>query len=179
MRANLRTTLNFRRASKFCAMILCTAVASGVTRAAAPPPPHQGPQIQGPAWVAILNRPPLSQTLPWFCATNVGSAPLTFYMVLYNTVAAVPSLGILENRTLTLTPLQTTCLNVPTMPPSIVDMWFFGVTIAGESNPAIAFTELQSVLVLAQIMPHTADAEGTFLTPVLLNSVALPGNNAP
>lgn len=98
-------------------------------------------------------------------------------MVLYNTVAAVPSLGIVANRTLTLPPLQTTCLDVP--PPIFLNMWLFGVTIAAESNPAIAFTELQSVLVLAQMLPHTATSEGTFLTPVLLNSVALPGNNAP
>jgi hypothetical protein len=167
-----------RTASKFCAMVLCTLFASGLLRAAAPPiPPHQGPPIQGPAWVTILNRPSLSQTLPWFCATNVGSAPVTVYMVLYNTVAAVPSLGIVANRTLTLPPLQTTCLDVP--PPIFLNMWLFGVTIAAQSNPAIAFNELQSVVVLAQLLPPTVTSEGTFLTPVLLNSVALPGNNAP
>jgi hypothetical protein len=100
-------------------------------------------------------------------------------MVLYDTAVTVPSLGMVANETLTLQSLQTTCLNVPPLPPSLINIWLFGVTIAAATNPDTVFNELQSVLVLAQTVAPSASTEGTFLTPVLLNSVVLPGNNAP
>ena len=117
--------------------------------------------------------------MPFFCATNVGTAPLTVYMVLYDTAVLDPSFGIEASQTVTIPPLQTACLDTLQVPLSSINMWVLGVTIAAESNPAIVFTELQSLLVLAQLLPQPFTSEGTFLTPVLLNSVALPGNNAP
>jgi hypothetical protein len=161
--------------------------AAGLLRAAAPPSPPTptGPStpIQGPAWVAMANRPkfPPFQTEASFCATNVGSAPVTVYMVAYNTAndPAVHGVafGILGQSTQTLQPLQTTCATLPLDPPMVPNMWLFGATIAGQNNPATVLAELQSLVVSVQFVPLYAPfVEGTFVTPLLLGSVQLPGN---
>lgn len=117
-------------------------------------------------------------TTAMFCATNVGTAPVNVYMVIYDTVYA-PGTGVLDHETQTVAPLETFCAGAPAVPPSIVNMWLFGVTVAGQANAATALAQLQSLVVTVQFHPmYTPRSEGTFLAPVLLGSVQLPGNNA-